>query len=213
MLNLEQHADSVKDSYIKRYNLGLRLISPLLEDYIKECFDGEDRIDRISARPKSVDSYVKKSLKIENEKLKYIDPINQIQDQIGCRIIVFYGCDVDRVDKVVQSNFRAIEYRNRVPESDWEFGYAGRHYLLLLPTDVIPHNVDREYIPRCFELQVKTLFQHAWSEAGHDLGYKPSEDPLTADQKRRLAYTAAQAWGADRVFEELYKERKESVRH
>ena len=29
--------------------------------------------------------------------------------------------------------------------------------------------------------------------------------PLTPDEKRQLAFTAAQAWGADRVFEELSK--------
>lgn len=33
-----------------------------------------------------------------------------------------------------------------------------------------------------FELQIKTLFQHAWSEAEHDLGYKPST-VLSSDQK------------------------------
>jgi len=56
-----------------------------------------------------------------------------------------------------------------------------------------------------FELQIKTLFQHAWSEAEHDLGYKPTT-VLSHDQKKRLAFTAAQAWGADQVFDELYKQ-------
>lgn len=62
-------------------------------------------------------------------------------------------------------------------------------------------------IPRVFELQVKTLFEHAWSEAEHDLGYKPGEQPLTPDQTHRLAYTSAQAWGADRMFDELFRAR------
>lgn len=74
-----------------------------------------------------------------------------------------------------------------------------------LPGDVIPEGVDRSLVPTFFELQVKTLFQHAWSEANHDLGYKSSK-ALTDDQIRRLAYTSAQAWGADRVFEELWSE-------
>jgi len=55
---------------------------------------------------------------------------------------------------------------------------------------------------------VKTLFQHAWSEAEHDLGYKPS-GKLTSDQKRRLAFTAAQASGADLIFDEMFQELKE----
>jgi ppGpp synthetase/RelA/SpoT-type nucleotidyltranferase len=56
-----------------------------------------------------------------------------------------------------------------------------------------------------FELQIKTLFQHAWSEAEHDLGYKPTTI-LTSAQKKRLAFTAAQAWGADQIFDELFRE-------
>jgi len=72
----------------------------------------------------------------------------------------------------------------------------------LYPVDVVPSDVGRYEAPRFFELQIKTLFQHAWSEANHDLGYK-SPGPLSQDQQRRLAYTAAQAWGADRVFNEL----------
>jgi putative GTP pyrophosphokinase len=43
--------------------------------------------------------------------------------------------------------------------------------------------------------------------AEHDLGYKPGAVPLTPDEKRRLAFTAAQAWGADRIFDELFHER------
>ena len=40
-------------------------------------------------------------------------------------------------------------------------------------------NADRERTPRFFELQVKTLFQHAWSEASHDIAYKP-DVPLSS---------------------------------
>ena len=61
-------------------------------------------------------------------------------------------------------------------------------------------------MPEFFELQVKTLFQHAWAEANHDLGYKPEGKELDQESKRLLAYASAQAWGADRVFDELFQE-------
>jgi putative GTP pyrophosphokinase len=35
------------------------------------------------------------------------------------------------------------------------------------------------------------------------LAYKPSE-PLTPHQQRQIAFTAAQAWGADEIFEQLH---------
>ena len=83
------------------------------------------------------------------------------------------------------------------------FGYVGRHFILATPEDVVDDNADRSKTPQFFELQVKTLFQHAWSEAEHDLAYKPSE-PLTPHQQRQIAFTAAQAWGADEIFEQLH---------
>jgi putative GTP pyrophosphokinase len=139
-------------------------------------------------------------------KLKYSEPLRQIQDQIGARIVTFYRSDVSAVDLVVQRYFRPIESRDVVPDSEWEFGYFGRHHILLIPLDVIDASIDKAMMPEFFELQIKTLFQHAWSEANHDLGYKPGGSPLSSDAKRRLAFTSAQAWGADLIFDELFRE-------
>jgi ppGpp synthetase/RelA/SpoT-type nucleotidyltranferase len=52
-----------------------------------------------------------------------------------------------------------------------------------------------------FELQVKTAFWHAWSEADHDVGYKPTQE-LTPDQNRMAAFNAQASWAlAERVVE------------
>jgi ppGpp synthetase/RelA/SpoT-type nucleotidyltranferase len=114
---------------------------------------------------------------------------------------------VTRLDPIVKRWFNPIEFKDHVPESQREFGYFGRHYVLAIPSDIIDDSWDKNMIPRFFELQVKTLFEHAWSEAEHDLGYKPGEQPLTPDQTRRLAYTSAQARGADRMFDGLFRAR------
>jgi ppGpp synthetase/RelA/SpoT-type nucleotidyltranferase len=93
-----------------------------------------------------------------------------------------------------------------VPDSESEFGYIGKHYILAVPDDVYPDDEgEAKLIPKFFELQIKTLFQHAWSEANHDIAYKPVTT-LTSLQKRQLAFTAAQAWGADQIFETLSRE-------
>jgi putative GTP pyrophosphokinase len=101
--------------------------------------------------------------------------------------------------------FRHIEEAKIEPETEAEFGYFGRHYILSLPEDVVPTGIPLEAAPKVFEVQIRTLFQHAWSEAEHDIGYKPARD-LNAEQKRRFAFSAAQAWGADLIFQELYRE-------
>jgi ppGpp synthetase/RelA/SpoT-type nucleotidyltranferase len=85
-----------------------------------------------------------------------------------------------------------------------EFGYVGEHFILRIPSDV-SIDCENENPLEFFELQIKTLFQHAWSEAEHDIGYK-SPTELNALQLRKIAFTAAQAWGADLHFDELVKE-------
>ncbi|MGY3616203.1 GTP pyrophosphokinase [Bradyrhizobium sp. USDA 10063] len=154
-----------------------------------------------------MDRFLKKAASQIGERPKYDEPLDQIQDQVGARIIVFYKSDVDRIDALVKRYFTAIEYRKIVPDLESEFGYFGHHLVLVLPSDVIDGDMDKDLIPNFFELQIKTLFQHAWSEADHDLAYKPGDTPLTGEQKRLVAFTSAQAWGADHMFERLFQER------
>jgi isopropylmalate/homocitrate/citramalate synthase len=123
------------------------------------------------------------------------------------RLTQIYTDDVVRISDEVLRYLHAIETQQIVPEREWEFGYFGQHHILTLPLDVIDPDVDPDLVPKHFEPQIKTLFQHAWSEAEHDLGYKPGSQPLERDQLRQLAYTSAQAWGADRVFNELFQAR------
>jgi putative GTP pyrophosphokinase len=195
----------VVDEYRRRYDSFLQQIATKLESHLRSHLEGVSHIDRISARAKSPDRFEAKAHSDDKGKPKYSHPLTDIQDQLGARVVVFYRDDVEVVSQVVGRYFTAIEEKELVPESQWAFGYFGQHLILSLPRDVIPEGVLLEEVPRFFELQIKTLFQHAWSEANHDLGYKP-RSPLTADQERRLAFTAAQAWGADRVFAELHSE-------
>jgi putative GTP pyrophosphokinase len=201
--------ETLRAEYKRRYDAVLAPLAEELRIYLIKCLDGQPRIDRIAARPKGIDKFVSKAFKLDKKgDRKYSEPLDEIQDQVGARIITFYQSDVARIDPFIREWFRPIEYKDHVPESHWEFGYFGRHYILAIPTDVIDANWPEEMIPRFFELQVKTLFEHAWSEAEHDLGYKPGEEPLTPEQTRSLAYTSAQAWGADRMFDDLFKQRR-----
>jgi putative GTP pyrophosphokinase len=192
--------------YRRRHEAFLQTIAEHLERQIRTYLAGTRHIDRITARAKAPDRFAEKATRTDDEgRPKYTKPLTEIQDQIGARVIVFYRDDVDPTVDILTRYFQPIEERELVPESQWAFGYFGRHLVAPLPRDVVPREVSLDEAPRFFELQVKTMFQHAWSEANHDLGYKP-ESGLSPDQVRRLAFTAAQAWGADRVFAELVSE-------
>lgn len=196
---------TLEEEYNDRFST-LAEISINIEKELEDCFLNWEHIDRIYARPKSVSRFVQKSEKEEkNGTKKYSDPINQIQDQIGARIIVYYLDDVQKVSDHLLNYYSTIEEKDVVPESEKEFDYEGKHFILLVPKDVIPENTNERHAPSFFELQIKTLYQHAFSEASHDLAYKPNRT-LSRDQNRKVAYASAQSWGADKVFSELVKE-------
>jgi ppGpp synthetase/RelA/SpoT-type nucleotidyltranferase len=115
---------------------------------------------------------------------------------------VFYLSDVERIRSNVVKYLRFIEESPKSPESDSEFGYFGLHFIAAVPEDALGDDSPDGVVPEFFELQIKTLFQHAWSEAHHDIGYKAVR-PLTSDERRKMAFTAAQAWGVDVIFEDL----------
>ena len=177
-----------------------------LEEHLRDQLDGISRIDRVQTRAKAVDRFVAKASKEVDGVPKYSDPFSQIQDQVGARIIVFYLSDVTAVSERIGRYFSHIEKRDLVPESESEFGYFGLHYVLRTPTDVLDPAWDRSVVPEFFELQIKTLFQHAWSESNHDLGYKSFSGELSSNDKRKMAWASAQAWGADQIFNELFND-------
>lgn len=197
--------DELDAAYRKRYSLALTELAIRLEAHIKDLFAGQTHIDRIAARAKSPERFMAKAAKVSNGVPKYTDPLNQIQDQLAARIVAFYSSDIDPVTMRVKDYFAPIEERRILPETPDRFGYEGKHFVLFLPDDVVRSDIPDELAPTFFELQVKTLFQHAWGEANHDLAYKPFSD-LSEDQQRKVAFTAAQAWGADLIFCDLAAE-------
>ena len=197
---------TLAQDYKTRLDLVLEPLALGIQGALANYLSAEPRVDRVTARAKSIDRFIDKAAKKKDDGTpKYPEPLHQIQDQVGARIVTFYLDDVDRISRVVENYFRPVEAKYLIPESDSEFGYFGKHYVLLVPTDAVSDEWDKSLVPEFFELQIKTMFQHAWAEANHDLGYKPGVRQLTSDEFRQLAFTAAQSWGADRIFNDLFQ--------
>ena len=170
-------------------------------------------IDRISYRVKDEDSFLQKAFrKKDNGDLKYSEPIYEIQDIIGLRLVVFYKQDVEYYVKFILNAYREIEDQVIVPDDERKFGYEGRHFILSIPPQLMGPYRGNESIPKFFELQIKTLYEHAWSESNHDLIYKPQVN-ITPQMQRSMAFIAAQSWGADKILSELYDEIKKNHRN
>jgi putative GTP pyrophosphokinase len=194
--------DELQAVYTNRYKNFLVPLASKLEENITSITIKYPRIDRVCARAKSIDSFMQKAKKIKDDNYKYLNPIDEIQDQIGARIITYFISDLVPICKLVEEYLGPIEKQKKEPENDNEFGYEGYHYIILMPTDLVSKEEQDNY-PRFFELQIRTLYQHAWAQADHDLAYKATEN-LTKEEKRKIAFTSAQSWGADKIFDDLF---------
>jgi putative GTP pyrophosphokinase len=194
--NLEKLRSQYEDRFPK-----LEQGAKVLQNQIEELFKGDQRIDFISARAKGIESFLGKA-----GKAKYKYPLGDIQDQIGVRIVVKYKSELVHVRDAILDEFSEIEDVDKEDKDHTRFGYAGIHLICFLPED-IRGSTGCEV--KFFEMQLFTIFQHAWAEANHDLGYK-SDSELDFETNKLIHFTAAQAWGADKIFDELWIKKKNS---
>jgi putative GTP pyrophosphokinase len=188
-----------------------------LESLINELIGEEEGINYLTAtaRAKDPESFLAKAAKPHPDdpgRPKYDDPLNQITDLVGARVITFLVEAVDRVCEVIEEEFEIVEHTDMGAHTRAQgvFGYASKHYLVRL-------NAHRRELPEyavlknlVMEIQVRTAVQHAWAEFEHDIRYKLDIPP---DRKpefdRRFLLAAALMELADNEFTEidrLYRE-------
>jgi len=185
----------IRESFVSRHSL-LRSLADELEVKTKQALEDVPHIDRIAFRAKGVESFVAKA-----GKEKYPHPLRQLEDQVSGRVITFFRDDIAVVRDVLMTWFGDVEHEIKAPAIAQEFGYESEHFVFVIP-DHMKSDEWQEIpdMPETFELQIRTLFMHAWAEPQHDLGYKGDPDP---EVKRELAWIAASAWGADRTLNEV----------
>ena len=196
-------AERVTKVYEARRPLFKELASRL-EEHTRLLLEGTDHIDRVYFRAKDTRSFVKKSLAVdETGQRKYAYPEEDIEDQVAGRVLVFFRRDIEIVGNVLNGAFNRAEQLRKAPKAHDAFAYESEHFVFIIPPHVTPSGWD-DLVgrPTTFEMQVRTLFMHAWAEPEHDISYK-AEMPLTPDEKRKLAWAASSAWGGDAIFEQV----------
>lgn len=187
----DEHFDIFKKLVDKAQNI--------INDSIKE---NNIQINSISGRVKEKDSFCEKALKD-----KYNDPINEITDMAGIRIIAYVNSDVDKISKIIENEFD-VDKENSVDKGKLlgvdKVGYKSVHYILKLNDDRTKLTEYKNFKNMFFEVQIRTLLQHAWSEIEHDRNYKFS-GVLPEPVKREFALLAGTLELVDMHFESISK--------
>lgn len=95
-----------------------------------------------------------------------------LTDILGARVICFFSDEIDQIGKKVEEAF-VIDWENssdkrKLIKAD-SFGYLSLHYICSLPFHA---GYPDEICGKRFEIQIRTVLQHAWAAINHDLGYK-----------------------------------------
>lgn len=147
----------------------------------------------VTGRTKTVASFAEKAARTRGGVSLYDDPLAEITDQLGVRVITYVRDDVDTVADLIADQVVVHDDRDMGQEtaSEGRFGYASRHLLI----ELAGHQV---------QVQVRTVLQHAWAEFEHDIRYKgvvPAEHAREFD--RRFTLAAGLLELADREFAEI----------
>jgi ppGpp synthetase/RelA/SpoT-type nucleotidyltranferase len=168
-----------------------------LKDLLVAAASGLAPLAVVESRAKSIASF---GQKIWRRRDVCDDPVEQFTDLCGARVITQTAAEVEAVSDWIEDQFE-IDWDNTVDKRQrlrpTEFGYRSVHYVVVLEPRSLPN-------PRA-EIQVRTLLEHAWANASHELVYKRSA-PVPASLHRELAAVAAVLESADAAFARVQRE-------
>jgi len=163
------------------------------------------KIHSIQSRAKSPQSLIRK---IERATPPFTDPLRQVTDLSGVRVITYFPTDLDAVAELVVKSFSVDEENSidkRKASDPTRFGYSSLHYVVQLDSVRSGQVEYRRFADLKCEIQIRTILQHAWAEIEHDIEYKAEID-IPIEIRRRFAILSGLLELADREFESIRQE-------
>jgi putative GTP pyrophosphokinase len=177
--------------------------------YILESKVSKARIEyaAVTCRAKTLASFCEKVVR-----KKYQDPLKEVTDLAGVRIVYLYASDLSHIESVIEGEFRILEKVAKVEEEGTDrFGYGALHYLITLGKKASGARYDDLKDMVC-EIQVRTILQDAWALVAHHLSYKKEAD-IPKKLRRKLYALSGLFETADDQFDRLKIERAEYAKN
>nr|WP_246858106.1 GTP pyrophosphokinase family protein [Corynebacterium sp. sy017] len=159
--------------------------------------------DRVSGRLKEWQSLKAKAKKrTASGELMYPQPWNDIHDLIGIRITTFHSTDIPQIVEVLKDTFIVHRSVDKAAQTRIAggFGYGSHH--LILEVDHASQELS-SYAGHQFEVQIRTVLQHAWAEFEHDIRYKRNQQELDPRIDRAFTLAAGLIELADQQFDQI----------
>ncbi|KQS69259.1 DUF429 domain-containing protein [Modestobacter sp. Leaf380] len=179
---IQAYADSWPET-VTAAEAALALVSSLLDEA------GINYLS-VTGRAKTVASFAEKAVREVDGVRLYSDPLAEIGDAIGVRVITYVQSDVVVVAELLGDQVVVLDDRDLGSQTAREgrFGYASRH--LQIAVDPARAEEWPALRDRRVQVQVRTVLQHAWAEFEHDIRYKgtvPAEHASEFDRRFTLA--------------------------
>lgn len=154
-------------------------------------------ISSISSRAKSLESFCEKI-----ERKKYSNPLDEISDLSGVRVVFLYSSDRQNLEGIIENEFEIHEKVDKISVEEIDrFGYGALHYVVSLKSIHAGARYEDLRGIKC-EIQVRTILQDAWAIVAHHLSYKHEEN-VPNELKRKLSALSGLFETADDQFERL----------
>lgn len=185
---------------VEKYSQLVNSINDVLENLLIKA---NIPILTVSHRIKSFESFEDKI-----DRKQYSNPIDQIEDICGLRIICYYRSDVIRISELIATELEILESFNKEDLlKENEFGYRSFHIIAKIPDTWSSTPNYRNLTHLKFEIQIRTVLMHAWAEIQHKLAYK-SENQIPKSMRKEFAFLSAKLEESDFQFERLKNERE-----
>ena len=111
---------------------------------------------------------------------------DDLTDKLGVRVICPFLSDIDIVDKFIAENFQIHKIEKKKDKIDFDkLDYQSNHYDVAINSSLLGFEGCTQFQDMIFEIQVRTLNQHAWSNSAHTLYYKQEID-MPDEMKRKI---------------------------
>jgi ppGpp synthetase/RelA/SpoT-type nucleotidyltranferase len=201
MANVQEIVDLWNEEQPKYENLG-KIVCAFIKDKITDY----ELLPEIQYRTKELLSIIKKVKKKQSQK-EY--SYHHLKDKLGIRIICSFQEEMKIIDEFLQKFFtiKEVEYKQENLDFD-KLDYVSNHYDAQINLGINEFKKHTELGGFVFEIQVRTLNQHAWSNTAHSLSYKQEKD-LPPNLKRKVYRLLSLYELADDEFSSVNKALKE----